>query len=218
MLQFNDIKDKDYSQKGVRLLDTNPEMSAAELKRVFDELHLDVVIPKFNALVALLNGAVKSTIQDSDDEIPTSKAVIDFVSESGGGDMLKTVYDKDDDGVVDDSQKLGGKSLEYFQPKTDDSLKTTSKDVTGALNELCVKVGVNIGPYTIPSGSIEYTITNDSIKENSIITVFASNATEKIMSKASPHGTQADGSLTISFDSTTSADIVIEVIKVEGGI
>lgn len=218
MLQFNDIKDKDYSQKGVRLLDTNPEMSAAELKRVFDELHLDVVIPKFNALVALLNGAVKSTIQNSDDEIPTSKAVIDFVSESGGGDMLKTVYDKDDDGVVDDSQKLGGKSLEYFQPKTDDSLKTTSKDVTGALNELCTKVGVNIGPYTIPSGSIEYTITNDSIKENSIITVFASNATEKIMSKASPHGTQADGSLTISFDSTTSADIVIEVIKVEGGI
>lgn len=218
MLQFNDIKDKDYSQKGVRLLDTNPEMSAAELKRVFDELHLDVVIPKFNALVALLNGAVKSTIQNSDDEIPTSKAVIDFVSESGGGDMLKTVYDKDNDGVVDNSQKLGGKSLEYFQPKTDDTLNTTSKDITGALNELCAKVGVNIGPYTIPSGSIEYTITNDAIKENSIITVFASNATEKIMSKASPHGTQADGSLTISFDSTTSADIVIEVIKVEGGI
>lgn len=218
MLQFNDIKDKDYSQKGVRLLDTNPEMSAAELKRVFDELHLDVVIPKFNALVALLNGAVKSTLENSDDEIPTSKAVIDFVSESGGGDMLKTVYDKDNDGVVDNSQKLGGKSLEYFQPKTDDTLNTTSKDVTGSLNELCAKVGVNIGPYTIPSGSIEYTITNDAIKENSIITVFASNATEKIMSKASPHGTQAEGSLTISFDSTTSADIVIEVIKVEGGI
>lgn len=217
MLQFENIKEKDYSQKGVRLLDTNPEMSAAELKRVFDELHLDVVIPKFNALVTLLNGAVKNSLASSDDEIPTSKAVLDYISEIGGGDMLKAVYDTDNDGVVDNSKKLDGKSSDFFQSKTSEALSTTDKTVVGAINEVKAATGVWIGPFTIPSGSTTYAISDASITETSIIDVYPSNSTADIMAAASPSvskSTQTAGSMTIVFETATTAAITIEAVKV----
>lgn len=38
------------------------------------------------------------------------------LANAGGGDMLKSVYDKDDNGKVDDADKLGGQSPDYYMP------------------------------------------------------------------------------------------------------
>lgn len=43
----------------------------------------------------------------------------DALSGLGGGDMLKATYDKDDNGVVDDSEKLGGVAASEYAKKTD---------------------------------------------------------------------------------------------------
>lgn len=217
MLQFENITEKDYSQKGVRLLDNNPEMSATDLKRVFDELHLDVVIPKFNALVEMLNGAVKNSITDSEDEIPTCKAITDYIIQTGNGDMMKMVYDTDNDGVVDNAKSLDGHGTDYFQSKEDNLLNTTSKDIVGAINEVNTTTGTWIGPYTIPSGSTSYVISDAYITATSIIDVYPSNDTADIMAAASPsvsQSVQTAGSLTIVFETATTAAITIEAVKV----
>ena len=44
----------------------------------------------------------------------TKKYVDDSISISGGGDMLKTVYDTDNTGVVDNAEKLGGQLPSYY--------------------------------------------------------------------------------------------------------
>lgn len=217
MLQFENITEKDYSQKGVRLLDNNPEMSATDLKRVFDELHLDVVIPKFNALVEMLNGAVKNSITNSEDEIPTCKAITDYIIQTGNGDMMKMVYDTDNDGVVDNAKSLEGHGADYFQSKEDNLLNTTSKNIVGAINEVNTAAGTWLGPFTIPSGSTSYVISDASITTTSIIDVYPSNDTADIMAAASPSvskSIQAAGSLTIAFETATTAAITIEAVKV----
>ena len=38
----------------------------------------------------------------------TAENALEFDTPSGGGDMLKSVYDTDDDGIVDNSEKLEG--------------------------------------------------------------------------------------------------------------
>lgn len=74
--------------------------------------------------------------------------------------------------------------------------------------------GYTIGPYTIPAGSASYVINSDYITASSLIDVYPSNDTEGIMADAVPHGTQTEGSMTITFDSATSGDIVIEAVKI----
>ena len=70
----------------------------------------------------------------------TKKYVDDIVIEAGGGDMLRTVYDKDKTGAVDDSKKLGGQLPSYYSKATDigtlADLNTTNKtNIVSAVNE-----------------------------------------------------------------------------------
>ena len=44
----------------------------------------------------------------------TKKYVDDTVSAAGGGDMMKTVYDQNGDGIVDNAEKLGGQLPSYY--------------------------------------------------------------------------------------------------------
>jgi len=46
-------------------------------------------------------------------------AINTSMGELGGGDMMKATYDTDGDGVVDDSQKLGGHEASYFAKAAD---------------------------------------------------------------------------------------------------
>jgi len=45
------------------------------------------------------------------------RAINTNMEDLGAGDMLKSVYDTDGDGIVDNAEKLGGKDLSYFASK-----------------------------------------------------------------------------------------------------
>ena len=48
-------------------------------------------------------------------------------------------YDPDHDGIIDNAKKLNGHDSDYFQKSTDETLNTTNKTISGAINELADK-------------------------------------------------------------------------------
>ena len=50
--------------------------------------------------------------------------------------MSKKVYDTTGNGIVDNSEKLGGESPTYYQAANDNNLKTAGKNIVVAINEL----------------------------------------------------------------------------------
>ena len=62
---------------------------------------------------------VSNTVVDSEKEIPSSKAVVDYMKKLGAGDMQTSVYDKNGDGVVDNAEALGGIPAEEYALKSD---------------------------------------------------------------------------------------------------
>lgn len=96
----------------------------------------------------------------------TKKYVDDIVIEAGGGDMLRTVYDKDKTGTVDDSKKLGGQLPSYYSKATDigtlADLNTTNKtNIVSAVNEkwtgkvYTIEVGNDWEIHTVASNGEE---------------------------------------------------------------
>ena len=78
-------------------------------------------------LVTLVQNALKTLVPKSDivnnltstdTDKPLSaaqgKALAEQIGNAGGGDMMKSVYDADGDGVVDNAQKLDGHPASYF--------------------------------------------------------------------------------------------------------
>ena len=61
--------------------------------------------------------AVDKTVTADDSKIPTSGAIVNYVTDLGAGDMQKAVYDKDNTGIVDDAKKLGGVAPEEYLQK-----------------------------------------------------------------------------------------------------
>lgn len=106
-------------------------------KVVIDAITADVK-KKYDNLVLLFSAikTISNVVKDDSTLLPTGKAIVDYVKELGGGDMLKATYDSDDDGVVDDASKLGGQAPAYYQKSTDNTLQTDNKTVTGAINEV----------------------------------------------------------------------------------
>lgn len=62
----------------------------------------------------------------------TKKYVDDNISAAGGGDMLKSVYDMDGDGIVDDSEMLGGQLPSYYATATAVSGKAPTSHASSA--------------------------------------------------------------------------------------
>jgi len=50
--------------------------------------------------------------------VNTGEDALEFATPGGGGDMLKSVYDTDDDGIVDNSEKLEGSTKAQVQDHT----------------------------------------------------------------------------------------------------
>ena len=84
------------------------------LDKVTSELYESIT-----ELVSMFNGisAVDKTVTADDSKIPTSGAIVNYVTELGAGDMQKAVYDKDNTGIVDDAEKLGGVAPEEYLQK-----------------------------------------------------------------------------------------------------
>lgn len=64
-----------------------------------------------------------------DDKI---SGILADIGNMGGGDMMKAAYDSDGDGIVDNSEKLGGQLPEYYAKASD--IPTTVSQLTDAGN------------------------------------------------------------------------------------
>lgn len=69
--------------------------------------------------VVIYNGSSYACIVNSIGNLPTNATYWKMVAQKGvdglgAGDMLKAVYDQDDDGIVDNSERLGGELPAYY--------------------------------------------------------------------------------------------------------
>ena len=102
----NLILSSDLANKGVIGLDDCPSLTTNEMQKKFDELVIDVVVPKHNAVVNELSN-----------DYADKQYVAEQVLLTGAADMTKAVYDSDLNGVVDDAERLGGEIPSYYATK-----------------------------------------------------------------------------------------------------
>lgn len=224
---FTKIEASEIVGRKISELPDVPELTAEDLKRRFDAISQDVIIPKFNNLVdeleaetgadnigiavpegleaenklsaviaglavwaklafeakhshdnedvlALFTEEVKSSydklvslfmgithvsdiVSNSSEIIPTGKAIAEYAMTLGAGDMVRAVYDADDNGVIDDSERLGGHLPEHY---------ATAEDVTAIDDEL--KKITSLSQFEIPASSwtLETDIYKYSIEAN----------------------------------------------------
>lgn len=79
---------------------------------------------------------VENEVSGRPSKIPSSFAISQYVQQMGGGDMVKSIYDRNGNGIVDDAEALGGKAAGEYQTAESQELQTTSKTVVGAINEV----------------------------------------------------------------------------------
>jgi len=48
--------------------------------------------------------SISTSVTDSNNAIPTSHAIVNYVSRMGGGDMMKATYDSNEDGKIDNAE------------------------------------------------------------------------------------------------------------------
>lgn len=144
------ILPEDTNGKGVIGLPDVPGLTTQDMQERFDQIALEVIVPKFNELADILSsneGAGNigtedgSTVEQTISDLSTNKADIsnvltkdqaeeytptgeynpatkkyvdEKVLEVGAADMAKAVYDKNDNGIVDNSERLGGQMPEYY--------------------------------------------------------------------------------------------------------
>lgn len=68
-MSFTKINEADYANKGIRVKNNPLGLSVSDAQRAFDELFLDVVVPKFNEL----SGELDTSETNRDDEIQNIK-------------------------------------------------------------------------------------------------------------------------------------------------
>ncbi len=140
----NKINPGDLAGKGVIGLDDVPSLSTGELQEKFEELVTAVVVPKHNALVAEL-----------DEQFATKAYVAQQVFLTGAADMTKSVYDTDGEGIVDDSQKLGGEPPEHYgKAPLRVSAALSAADWVGA-GEFAVSTTVSGGTASVSGADFE---------------------------------------------------------------
>ena len=105
-----------YSGAGGYVLRVNTGASAVEFVDI-SSTYIKTAAGTLNAYTSKTTPADNDVIliEDSADSYKQKKILVSSLPGSGGsGDMSKSVYDTDDDGVVDDAEKLGNQSPSYY--------------------------------------------------------------------------------------------------------
>lgn len=103
-------------------LSAQGDTTTREIKNIFDRLP-ELLAARFNSLVDYITGNLEYY----------AKAILEQQAEKlGGGDMLKSVYDTDGDGIVDNAKQLDGHGAEYFAA-AEETVKKTGAAMTGML-------------------------------------------------------------------------------------
>ena len=139
--------DYDNSEKE-KLADADSKKHEHSNKSVLDSI-TDTLLSALNRIATIfstITGVTTSVVND-DTKIPTSGAIVDYVTGLGGGDMTKAEYDADGDGVVDDSDKLGGQLPSYYA-KDSEAVKYVSAGSAGEFNPPSYNAQILGGKYT----------------------------------------------------------------------
>lgn len=80
-------------------------------------------------------------------DVMSQKAVTDELNKKGNGDMLKSVYDKNNNGVVDDAEKLG-EQLPAYYAKEAEVFKKTGGTINGNVTVTGNLQGISLGIYS----------------------------------------------------------------------
>lgn len=118
-----ETKEKDVIQNVVNAIyhivkENSDKRHGHENKETLDKVTAELY-DSINVLVSMFNGisAVDKNVTADDTKIPTSGAIVNYVTELGAGDMQKAIYDKNNTGIVDDAEKLGGVAPEEYLQK-----------------------------------------------------------------------------------------------------
>ena len=139
--------DYDNSEKE-KLADADRKKHEHSNKSVLDSI-TDTLLSALNRIATIfstITGVTTSVVND-DTKIPTSGAIVDYVTGLGGGDMTKAEYDSNGDGVVDDSDKLGGQLPSYYA-KDSEAVKYVSAGSAGEFNPPSYNAQILGGKYT----------------------------------------------------------------------
>ncbi len=126
-MSYEKITDSQLENVGVVGLPDTPQLSTKEMQEKFEETVRSVVIPAFNQLVDQL------TARDTD--LYTKEEILTLINRRiiaiGAGDMAKSVYDADNDGVVDTARTLRT-ARKIGSAKFDGSADITLSDIGAA--------------------------------------------------------------------------------------
>lgn len=86
----------------------------------------------------------------------TTKTIRIISTGSGTGDMLKDVYDTDNDGIVDNANALGGQSPEYYAKQ--DDMEQAQTDIVNNSKQVCVNL---LNPKLQTTTQLGVTFTNN---------------------------------------------------------
>lgn len=106
------IEDSDLVNKGVLGQADTPGLSTEEMQTKVEEVPRSVIIPKFKALVTALISTFSSIYSKTETDAQIDSRIIEI----GAGDMAKAVYDTNDNGIVDNAEKVGGQLPSYYSP------------------------------------------------------------------------------------------------------
>ena len=134
-MAFDKITSTDLQNKGVIGLADTPGLTTTAMQQKFDEIALDVIVPKFNALI---------------DDIESAG-----LDPSTGDVMHRSVYDTDNDGIVDNAEKVNNHTVECDVPE-DAVFTDTVYDDTEIREEIAEKADAD----DIPTKTSD--LTNDS--------------------------------------------------------
>lgn len=104
----------------------------------------------------------------------TDKAIGDKLTEVGAGDMQKSVYDTDNDGMVDNAKKLDGHEADYFMPKSEGNALIGGTDIPANSDLNSYTQPGNYGCYANAAAA---TLVNCPMSSAFILRVFATAVT-----------------------------------------
>lgn len=122
--------------------------------------------------------AVSNGITDDEHSIITGHAVVNYVSQMGGGDMLKSMYDADNDGIVDNAEAVQGRTTTTDATAITAPTSTTGKrlptasaihtvyeelntSIDSKIAKSSIKTSQSTSNSTVPSSKLLNTVTNN---------------------------------------------------------
>lgn len=169
----------DYAAKVTNIDDAILKRHDHDNKSILD-MFTSALKAGYDNLVTLFTGitGTENTVTNEETKLVTGAAVAAYVQKMGGGDMTKAVYDTDEDGTVDNSEKLGGQEPGYYADKTSVTAIQTSVNDSLSKEQIyrILTVGLEDGTTVINGKVITTTATDGrktitTISDSSIVTV-----------------------------------------------